>query len=138
MTAGGVCSAVRDTWGDGSAARTPSATAGTVVARAAPAAIRAAREPGRATSLRALGSPLWRCCGPALVSLLFLSGGRPEMPPWARGRGHASDTTHESSTLPGRCLNPGGWGTGVADPPDLRRVDPPPVVSVVSSVRRRE
>src|SRR3954451_8043847 len=112
MTAGVGCSAVSDTWGDGSAARTPSATAGTVVARAAPAAIRAAREPVRATSLRALGSRLWRCCATALIPLLLLSGVRPEMTPEPPGRGHDSDTTHESSTLPGRCLNPGRVGHG--------------------------
>src|SRR3954471_9015501 len=116
MTAGVVCSAVRDTWGDGSAARTPSATAGTVVARAAPAAIRAAREPVRATSLRALGSRLWRWCATALIPLLLLSGVRPEMtasPRW----GHDPDTTQESSTPSRRCLNPGRCNDGCPPPP---------------------
>src|SRR3954468_441021 len=70
----GPWSATRAGRADGSAASTPSATAGRVVARAAPAAIRAAREPVRATSLRALGSRLWRWWATALIPLLLLSG----------------------------------------------------------------
>src|ERR1700710_2926350 len=83
MTAGGVCWDASDT-GVGSAAMTPSATAGRVVAMAAPAAIRAAREPVRAASLRALGSRLWRWVATALIPLLLLSGVRPEMTPRPR------------------------------------------------------